>query len=109
MVEIKVTNGEQVSDGYHTFDELYEHRYHLFIALCQEVKPRISVFKTMKHADGTMYAGWFLLMMVLNKGRQISYHLPMRLWDQCDFSEREYAPEFDGHTSDDVLERLRML
>lgn len=29
-------NAGEVSDGYHTFDELYEHRVALFIALCNQ-------------------------------------------------------------------------
>lgn len=108
MVTVYAETMGQISDGYHTFDELYEHRYQLWITLCRVVKPTLQVFKTKKHSDGTMYDGWFLLMMLRNN-KQLSYHLPMRLWDECDFSERESAPDYDGHTSADVLERLKDL
>lgn len=40
----------------------------------------------------------------------ISYHLPLSKWDECAFAnEFEKAPEWDGHTSNDVLERLKQL
>lgn len=29
---------EKISDGYHDFEELYEHRCRLFIALCNALK-----------------------------------------------------------------------
>lgn len=103
----------QTSDGYHTFDELYEHRFELAMALCRarsaDLQPDAIIAQ--KHADGSSYDGWFLLMIVDEPGKQISYHLPMKYWDRCkEFARaQEYAPEFDGHTSADVLERLAQL
>ena len=103
----------QTSDGYHTFDELYEHRFELAMALCRarsvDLQPDAIMAK--KHADGSGYDGWFLLMIVDDPGKQISYHLPMKYWDRCTEFARvaDMAPEFDGHTSADVLERLRSL
>jgi hypothetical protein len=45
-----------------------------------------------------------------NKGSQITYHLPTSKWDECDFAiTLDKAPEWDGHTSNDVLERIREL
>jgi len=115
-----------VSDGYHTFDELYEHRYKLFIALAtlydrlpsgkirntdMEGKVTSKVWRTLVHSDGTpSYEGYFLMGVNYEKGEQMSYHLPMRLWDAVDFAETlEIAPEFDGHTSMHVIERLANL
>ena len=45
------------------------------------------------------------------KGKQITYHLPEKYWEEVsDFaSVLEKAPEFDGHTPEDVLERLNKL
>lgn len=35
------------------------------------------------------------------------YHLPMSEWDNCKWANTlENAPEWDGHTSADVLKRL---
>ena len=94
-----------ISDGYHTFDELYEHRHRLFLCLV-EAFPHLA-YASRKHSDGTSWKGWFLLGMTLPSG-QVSYHLPDRLWPEV---ERlgivvDVPPEFDGHSSDDVLDRL---
>lgn len=101
----------EISDGYHTFGELYEHRIVLFIALCGVLVHTQSpwpVWKSKKHADGTEMEGWFIMGIHKEAGQQISYHLPNRFWDKCEFVETlETAPEWDGHTSDDVLNRLQ--
>ena len=109
----------QVSDGYHTMDELYEHRIALFIQLCRAldhiarvavVTRRDLVWRSKLHSDGGNYEGWFILGIGKETGTQISYHLPMKEWENTEFAEAlEKAPEFDGHTSKDVLERLKAL
>ena len=108
----------EVSDGYHTFDELYEHRIVLFIALCKilyadpqyQTGQKADIWRSKLHSDGTSFDGWFIMGIGRNKGEQITYHLPISKWDETEFAEtREKAPEFDGHTSDDVLERLKNL
>ena len=54
-----------ISDGYHTFDELYDHRITLYIALCKSMCGDFgdwrNVWRSQKHSDGTNYDGWFLL------------------------------------------------
>jgi hypothetical protein len=107
MLEVTRNSGE-VSDGYHTFNELYEHRHALFIALCRKL-PTWTVWRSQRHADGTMFDGWFI-MGAHHGGLQISYHLPIRLWHQTDFAiDLVCAPEWDGHTSSDVIETLYLL
>lgn len=113
----------QVSDGYHTMDELYEHRIALWIALCgqialanrammpgeewQEEKP---VWRSKLHDDGSNYDGWFILGIGKEKGEMMTYHLPISKWSETDFAETlERAPEWDGHSPADVLERLKNL
>lgn len=111
-------------DGYHTFDELYEHRITLFIAFCKELAANrireaiqggmvryAKVWRSKLHSDGTMFdGGWFILGIGKDKGDQITYHLPIAKWDETHFAETLIkAPEFDGHTSEDVLERLKRL
>lgn len=94
-----------ISDGYHTFDELYEHRFLLYLAFLR-VCPFFA-WKSRQHADGTMYDGWFIVGVDLPAG-PITYHLPERLWDLTSFlDEVPQAPAWDGHTPDDVLTRLR--
>ena len=105
-----VVNGE-TSDGYHTFNELYDHRITLFLALAAEVESRTAkgyVWKSLKHFDGSMFDGWFIMGIGVDSGEQITYHLPMSRWDDAAFAmERTRAPLFDGHTPADVLQRLR--
>ncbi|MCF0059968.1 hypothetical protein MUK70_12015 [Dyadobacter chenwenxiniae] len=110
-----------ISDGYHTFGELYEHRIHLWIILCKiyeyewaatNKNPQSScpVWKSQKHSDGSHWDGWFILGLTDNNGRQITYHLPESKWGECAFAvELEKCPEFDGHTSADVLQRIKEL
>jgi hypothetical protein len=105
-----------ISDGYHTFGELYAHRVGLFIALCRKVvyiekrtgdKKPSSVWRSRRHADGESQDGWFVLGIGYKPGEQISYHLSADIWDETGFAVTlDAAPEFDGHTSDDVLKRL---
>lgn len=108
----------KISDGYHTFGELYEHRITLFIALCRELMNNPSyqdgqkseVWRSHKHSDGSSFEGWFLLGIGKERGDQITYHMPIDKWDQCAFAYTyDKAPDFDGHSSSDVLNRLNML
>jgi len=99
-----------VSDGYHTFDELYDFRKVYNAALFNEwaESGRYDVHKSIRHHDGEecFGGGWFIVMAVL-PGGQISNHYGMKDWDLfCvpDFQKCRF--EFDGHTSEDVLERL---
>lgn len=103
---IKGVDSNYISDGYHTFGELYEHRIVNYIALCKQVRDK--VWMSQRHSDESMWDGWFLLGINTEPGTQITYHLPMKYWDLCKevFNEIECAPEFDGHTSDDVLNRI---
>lgn len=113
------SNPGEISDGYHTFNELYEHRIVLYIALCRYMKSmRIGmghgnegayVWKSRTHSDGSVWEGWFLLGIGTEPGEQITYHLPEKYWALCEFTELEQAPEFDGHTSADVLKRISNL
>lgn len=102
-----------VSDGYHTFGELYEHRITLWIALCRAYSELATyvgyeVWKTRVHSDGSIWEGWFILGITA-KEKQLTYHLPESKWNECDFELIDKAPEYDGHTPEDVLERLKNL
>lgn len=101
----------QVSDGYHTMDELYEHRIILFIVFTKIMASFGNiVWRSKKHSDGSSFDGWFILGVHKEKGKQITYHLPDSMWDEVSFAETlDLAPEWDGHTSKDILERLKML
>lgn len=126
---VNSTNPGEVSDGYHTFNELYDHRITLWIALLRTINGVIklfdspymkkdgwdltdvkSIWRSKAHSDGSVWDGWFILGTGTEPGKQITYHLPIDRWDECDFAQTlEKAPEYDDHTSGDVLERLKQL
>lgn len=103
----------RISDGYHTFDELYDHRITLYIALCRHLymtKNPVAVWRTKVHSDLSVWDGWFILGIGFEPRNQITYHLPNDRWDETDFAiDLERAPDWDGHTSSDVLERIKNL
>lgn len=103
LAECNCINVGQISDRYHTFDELYRHRAKLFAALVVAY-PDIS-WKSKLHHDGTMYDNMFIVGMDLPQGK-ITYHQDMYEWDMFHCKELDRAPEHDGHTPNDVLFRL---
>ncbi|MHA1942364.1 MAG: WDGH domain-containing protein [Candidatus Hodarchaeales archaeon] len=92
-----------ISDGYHTFGELYEHRHLLFLNVVL-ANPKIS-FKTWFNNGKEKYDGWFILGMNAKYG-QISYHIPEKYWDVARVKQLELNSGYDGHNSQDVLIRL---
>jgi len=96
----------ETSDGYHTFNELYEHRHALFIALLKAHPEK--AWKSKKHRDGIMFDGWFIAGLETPDG-QVTYHMPLHLWDDVEAEVIHVAPEWDGHTSNDVISRIKAL
>lgn len=102
-----------VSDGYHTFDELYESRllYNaaLFNAWGTNSKGALyDVHKSWKHSDGELAfgGGWFVVVAQLPTG-QITNHYEAKDWELFQIPARDRAAEWDGHTAQDVATRLR--
>ena len=94
-----------VSDGYHTFNELYHHRAVLFACLVNS-HPRYS-WKSKRHHDGSMFDGMFIVGMNTPFG-QVTYHYDVEpYWNLFHCRALERAPEWDGHTADQAAERLR--
>ena len=124
----KLERINELSDGYHTYDELYEFRkmYNAVLfnewakPLMEQLKyedlpesyqPKYSVHKSWKHYDGEdcFGGGWFIVSAMLPTGL-ISNHYKSEDWDLFKVPEVEKALyEFDGHTSQDVLHRLKNL
>jgi hypothetical protein len=102
--ESSTTGG--ISDGYHTFDELYEHRHVLFIQVLN-VNEGIS-FKTLLNHKKEKWDGWFIAGINTPMG-QATYHLPIKYWDKVKAKDVEYNHDYDGHNSTDVLYRLQSL
>lgn len=135
----KLQEKGEVSDGYHTFNELYEFRKMYNAALFNEwgedegfqysakrledgrievlsdkpvpYKGKYQVHKSWKHFDGELCfgGGWFIVSAMLPTGL-ISNHYKAEDWDLFKVPEVEKALfEFDGHTGQDVLQRLKQL
>lgn len=110
---LPVETGE-ISDGYHTFDELYEHRHMLYILLAMCMNG-YKAWASNLHHDGSSYDNWFIMGLTpINETitfKPITYHLPDRLLHLVKGNPKvewlEKAPEWDGHTSNDVIERLQ--
>ncbi len=97
----------EISDGYHTFNELYDHRCTLFLAVMKS-NPSLSWIST-KHHDGSEWDGWFIAGMRLPSG-DVTYHLPAGMWSlACETGAEilERGHEWDGHTSSDVVTRIQ--
>lgn len=97
-----VENIGQVSDGYHTFNSLYNQRFYLWAALVKAYKDK--AWKTRRHHNGELCFGdgdWFLVGITTPQG-DYSYHYEIKDWDLFDCKEIAVAPPFDGHTDKDV-------
>ena len=95
------------SDGYHTFNELYHHRAVLFSVIVENFATR--AWKSKLHADGTMYEGMYIVGIETPDG-QATYHYDVEpYWHLFRCKEVDRAPEWDGHTPDQAIERIGKL
>lgn len=104
-----------LSDGYHSFNQLYEFRLLYNAALFNEIHytetqygGTVKPVKSWKHSDGELAfgGGWFVVTAQLPKG-QITNHYEEKDWNLFVIPEVDTAPEWDGHTPEDVATRLR--
>lgn len=98
--KIKIGN---ISDGYHSFDELYHHRMVLFSIICNQNKDK--AWKSLFHNDGTSYKGHFIVGIETKKGH-FTYHYPITEWDIFDVKVLDKAPKWDGHKNINILYSL---
>jgi len=115
IISLDADSIEEITDGYHSFKELYEFRKVYNATLFNEWAkfdiPKYDVHKSWRHHDGELCFGgfWFIVLANLPEG-QISNHYKAEDWDLFKIPEFEKAKyEFDGHISKDVLERLKNL
>ena len=106
LIEPQPIDGN-TSDGYHTFNELYHHRAVLFSVIVENFAAR--AWKSKLHADGTMYEGMFIVGIETPDG-QATYHYDVEpYWNLFRCKEVDRAPEWDGHTPDQAIERIGKL
>jgi hypothetical protein len=113
-----------ISDGYHTFNELYHYRMLYNAAwlnalyddlllhvqhgwLTQSNLEAYDLHKSWKHSDGEdcFGGGWFIVVVDLPSG-QVTNHYEAKDWEKFRIPEREKASEWDGHTPQEAAERL---
>jgi hypothetical protein len=107
--EGKEDKGE-ISDGYHTFNELYAFRkmYNAAAFNAWAKEGLYDVHKSKCHSDGLpcFGGGWFIVMAVL-PGGQVSNHYQLEDWDLFQCPEEPFVKHhYDGHSAQDVLNRL---
>jgi len=100
-----------LSDGYHTFNELYEFRkaYNACLFNLWASLDLYDVHKSRKHNDGgeCFGGGWFIVTCMTPFG-QVSNHYPESDWSLFTCKEEDKSTTcYDGHTSKDVLFRLK--
>ena len=97
---------EKMSDGYHTFADLYEQRLILSSALA---KNNPHAWKSKRHDDGSVPfgGGWFIMGFDTDEGCY-TYHYELKDWDLFQCEEMDKGKPWDGHTSKDVRRLLSM-
>lgn len=107
VVEIPEGGIGNLSDGYHTFNELYHHRAILFSVICNSMPEK--AWKSKLHDTGDMYDGMFIVGIDTPEG-QATYHYDIEpYWDMFKVKELEKAPKWDGHTPQVAIDRLSKL
>lgn len=104
----KVNDIGEVSDGFHTFNGLYEQRMILFAALVKAYRDR--AWKSYRHEDGEYCfgGGWFIVGIDTPEG-SYTYHYENKYWDMFDCIDLPRAKHWDGHTEKDAEKRLMSL
>lgn len=97
-----------VSDGFHTFNSLYEQRMILFAALVKAYRDK--AWKSYRHEDGEYCfgGGWFVVGIDTPEG-SYTYHYENKYWDMFDCADLPRAKHWDGHTEADAETRLLSL
>ena len=104
----KVNSIGEVSDGFHTFNGLYEQRMILFAALVKAYKDK--AWKSYRHEDGEYCfgGGWFIVGIDTPEG-SYTYHYENKYWDMFDCVDLPRGKRWDGHTEADAETRLMSL
>ena len=108
IVKLHAAGGNQklVSDGHHTFQDLYFQRM-ILTKVIAESYPDAS-WKSKLHQDGTMFDGDFIVGFTTPAG-QYTYHYKLEYWNLFHVTELKHAPEYDGHKPEDVDRLLSLL
>lgn len=96
-----------LSDGYHTFGQLYYQRMMLFAALVKQ--NRDKAWKSLRHEDGELCfgGGWFIVGIDTPEGGY-TYHYENKYFNLFDCEILDYGKHWDGHTEKDVTRLLSL-
>ena len=99
----------EVSDGFHTFRELYDHRRALTAVLALAAANDGESWRSKEHHpdDSPMFEGGYFIVGINLPTGVITYHYKLKHWD--DFTgvpELPHAPKWDGATPGDSVTRL---
>jgi hypothetical protein len=99
----------QLTDGYHTMEELYDHRRALTAVLAVAAATEDDSWRSKAHHpdDSPMFEGGYFIVGINLPTGVITYHYKLKHWD--DFAgvpELKHAPKWDGATPGDSVTRL---
>lgn len=103
----------EISDGFHTFEELYDHRRALTAVLASmaggvdfEGRPWSWRSKAHHPEDSPMFEGGYFIMGINLPTGPVTYHYKLSHWDDfASVPELEHAPKWDGATPADTVTR----
>ena len=106
-LKIPETGIDDLSDGFHTFRQLYYQRMMLFATIVKQNKDK--AWKSWKHEDGEpcFGGGWFIVGIDTPEG-SYTYHYEEKDWELFDCVELPVAKHWDGHTEKDVTRLLSL-
>ena len=106
-VKIPDTGIDDLSDGYHTFRQLYYQRMMLFATIVKQ--NRDKAWKSLHHEDGELCfgGGWFIVGVDTPEG-SYTYHYEVNFYSLFDCEELECGKHWDGHTEKDVTRLLSL-
>lgn len=110
MEAIYVPDAGSVSDGYHTFNELYHQRAILFAAIVNTYPDK--AWKSLKHEDGKYCfdknGDWFIVGIDTPEGSYTYHYETDKYWDIFKCQVLECGKHWDGHTEKDVTRLLSL-
>lgn len=98
---------DDLSDGFHTFRQLYYQRMMLFATIVKQNHDR--AWKSLRHEDGELCfgGGWFIVGIDTPEG-SYTYHYENKYFDLFDCEILDYSKHWDGHTEKDVTRLLSL-
>lgn len=98
---------DDLSDGFHTFRQLYYQRMMLFATIVKQNKDK--AWKSLRHEDGELCfgGGWFIVGIDTPEG-SYTYHYEDNYFSLFDCEELECGKHWDGHTEKDVTRLLSL-